>query len=84
MSVKFQETVQTKVTEGANKVAAKASELSGKNEDLSHKIGEYLTGGDSGKGYLAVRKHPPHRVPSLTRRRHTSSNYKQTPSEQRC
>lgn len=47
MSVKFQETVKTKVTEGAQKATEK-------NEDFSHRIGEYLTGGETGKGYLAV------------------------------
>lgn len=51
MSVKFQETTQTKVTEAATDTAKKASE---KSEDLSHRIGEYLTGGETGKGYLAV------------------------------
>lgn len=51
MSVKFQETTQTKVTEAATGAARKAGE---KNEELSHRIGEYLTGGDTGKGYLAV------------------------------
>ncbi|KAJ9658081.1 hypothetical protein H2198_003919 [Neophaeococcomyces mojaviensis] len=47
MSVKFQETVKTKVTEGAQKATEK-------NEDFSHRIGEYLTGGETGKGYLAA------------------------------
>lgn len=51
MSVKFQETTQTKVTEAATETAKKAGE---KHEHLSHRIGEYLTGGDAGKGYLAV------------------------------
>lgn len=64
MSVKFQETVQTQVTDTANnvlpnaipRVSDKIRELKGdiKNEDLSHRLGEYLTGGDTGKGYLAV------------------------------
>lgn len=66
MSVKFQETTQTKVTEGVaagaaaagtateslKDVAKKAHE---KREELTHRIGEYLTGGDTGQGYLAVR-----------------------------
>lgn len=48
MSVKFQETVQTKVT-------GVAKGLKEKNEDITHRIGEYLTGGEVSKGYLAVR-----------------------------
>jgi len=56
MSVKFQETTQTKVTEAATDATKKAGE---KHEELSHKIGEYLTGGETGKGYLAV-CHPAH------------------------
>lgn len=48
MSVKFQETVQTKVV-GA------AKDLKDKNEDITHRIGDYLTGGETSKGYLAVR-----------------------------
>ena len=51
MSVKFQETTQTKVTGAATDAVNKAGE---KNEEISHKIGEYLTGGETGKGYLAV------------------------------
>ncbi|KAK5952003.1 hypothetical protein OHC33_006889 [Knufia fluminis] len=51
MSVKFQETTQTKVTEAATDAVKKAGD---KKEELSHKIGEYLTGGDAGKGYLAA------------------------------
>lgn len=60
MSVKFQETVQTQVTDSVNNalpgVGDKLRELKSdlKNEDLSHRIGEYLTGGDTGQGYLAV------------------------------
>lgn len=60
MSVKFQETVQTQVTDTANNafphVTDKIRELKTdlKNEDLTHRLGEYLTGGDTGKGYLAV------------------------------
>lgn len=54
MSVKFQETTQTKVTEAATDAVKKAGD---KKDELSHKIGEYLTGGDAGKGYLAVCDH---------------------------
>lgn len=55
MSVKFQETTKTKVTEAATAATDAAKKVGEKHEDLSHKIGEYLTGGDKGKGYLAVR-----------------------------
>lgn len=55
-SVKFQETVQTKVTDTANetvnKVAEEIRDLT--SGDLTHRIGEYLTGGATGQGYLAV------------------------------
>lgn len=60
MSVKFQETVQTQVTDSANdataRVADKIKDIKSdlKSEDLTHRIGEYLTGGDTGQGYLAV------------------------------
>lgn len=59
MSVKFQETVQTKVTDTANvanTATAKVKETLKESgyEDLSHRLGEYLTGGDTGQGYLAV------------------------------
>lgn len=55
MSVKFQETTQTKVTQAATAATDAAKKAGDKSEDLSHKIGEYLTGGETGKGYLAVR-----------------------------
>ena len=67
MSVKFQETVQTQVTgvagdnigkaagAAANALAGATKSADGKKEELSHKIGEYLTGGETSKGYLAVR-----------------------------
>ena len=55
MSVKFQETTTTKVTDSAKDAAKKVGEKAGeKSEDLKHRIGEYLTGGETGKGYLAV------------------------------
>lgn len=66
MSVKFQETVQTKVTEGAaaalgatagtatESLKDAAKQAHEKREQLTHRIGEYLTGGDTGQGYLAV------------------------------
>lgn len=56
--VKFQETVQTKVTENAGaateSLKGAAKKAVEKQEDLTHRVGEYLTGGDTGKGYLAV------------------------------
>ena len=56
MSVKFQETMTTKVTGPATDAAQKLAEKAGmdKDESIKHKIGEYLTGGETGKGYLAV------------------------------
>jgi len=54
MSVKFQETTKTKVTEAATAATDAAKKAGDKSEDLSHKIGQYLTGGQAGKGYLAV------------------------------
>lgn len=62
MSVKFQEQTTTRVTEAAGGAAGAAAgaatgaakAVSEKQEELSHRIGEYLTGGDTGKGYLAV------------------------------
>lgn len=62
MSVKFQETVQTKVTDTTNEAVNKVAEgiADAKSGDLSHRIGEYLTGGATGQGYLAVlRTYPP-------------------------
>ncbi|KAK5078543.1 hypothetical protein LTR51_000733 [Lithohypha guttulata] len=58
MSVKFQETTQTKVTEAASGMASAAAgaakAATEKREDLTHRVGEFLTGGDTGKGYLAT------------------------------
>ncbi|KAK5081914.1 hypothetical protein LTR70_009249 [Exophiala xenobiotica] len=54
MSVKFQETTKTKVTEAATAATDAAKKAGDKSEDLSHKIGQYLTGGQAGKGYLAA------------------------------
>lgn len=59
MSVKFQETVQTKVTDTADVATSATAKLKEtlKEEgfdNLGHRIGEYLTGGDTGQGYLAV------------------------------
>lgn len=54
MSVKFQETTKTKVTEAATAATNAAQKAGDKSNDLSHKVGEYLTGGETGKGYLAA------------------------------
>ena len=99
MSVKFQETTQTRVTEAAGNAAGAAAgaasaatkALKGKDEDLSHRIGEYLTGGETGKGYLAVGQPKDcftRRGRSVSKytnnRRPISSNYKRIHYEPRC
>jgi len=86
MSVKFQESTKTKVTEAATAATAAAQKAGDKSNDLSHKVGEYLTGGETGKGYLAVRDRCARRVTTLvlTSYRHTLSSFKPTHFEPRC
>ena len=96
MSVKFQETVQTQVTgvagDNIGKVAGAAADAlagatksaDGKKEELSHKIGEYLTGGETSKGYLAVRFGIHGRCAILTLIRPISNNSRAIRYERRC
>lgn len=95
MSVKFQETTQTKVTEAASGMASAAAgaakAATEKREDLTHRVGEFLTGGDTGKGYLAVGRHSTWMLARLTItskianvQRPISNNCRQILFEQRC